>query len=106
MTESELISALQELANEDLARILGKVLPQRSPFSNEPGVEHSRMFLGVYSKYPDGHLINIVAYPKDDGYGPYWGFCQSAASPITGVEFVSYVKQAISPLDGTSIHLT
>jgi hypothetical protein len=106
MTESELISALRGLPNEDLARILGIILPERSPFVNEPGVEHSRMFLGVYSKYSDEHSISIIAYPKNDEHGPYWGFYQSAESPIAGVEFISCVKQAISPFDETHIHLT
>ncbi|WP_339522085.1 hypothetical protein [Pseudomonas sp. EA_35y_Pfl2_R111] len=106
MTHLELAAALKALPNEDLALVLGMVLPERNPFSKEPEVVSSKMFLGIYTTYTDESSISIVAYPKHDERGPYWGFCQSTESPIPGINFVSCQKQAISPLDDTTIHLT
>ena len=106
MNNLELVAALKALPDEDLALVLGRVLPERNPFSKEPEVVSSKMFLGIYTEYTDESSISIVAYPKDGEHGPYWGFCQSAESPISGINFVSSQKQAISPLDETTIHLT
>ncbi|WP_147176357.1 hypothetical protein [Pseudomonas sp. AG1028] len=106
MTDLELVAALKALPDEDLALVLGMVLPERNPFAKEPEVVISRMFLGIYTEYTDERSISIIAYPKDGEQGPYWGFCQSADSPISGISFVSSKKEAISPLNGTTISLT
>jgi predicted amidophosphoribosyltransferase len=108
MDKNELISALKKLDDYELVQVLAPVLSEREPYKNEPDAANSKMFLGIYAKdtYEDEDYVCAIAYPFDDQLGPDWGFCQSSASAVKDVEYVSNCKQCVSPFDGREIYLT
>ena len=107
----ELAEKLRALDERELILVLSRVLPRFDPYQDEPEVERSGFFLGVYCCNDANFDISLVAYPDPEEYGdaeigPQWGLCQSAESELSGIEYVSNFKRCISPLTGEKIRLT
>mgnify|MGYP003565995045 CR=1 FL=1 len=106
-----LVNDLASLEERELVFVLSKILPHFTPFKDEPQITNSGFYLGTYSESEGAINISIVAYPDTEKYGeeemgPDWGLCQSWESEIPGVEYVSNLKQCLSPINGKKISLT
>lgn len=106
MNNEELINSLKGMSDSELVQIMSEVLPFREPYKNEPLVESSKMFLGIYIKDDEESYAKAVAYPDNGELGPDWGFCQDAESGIIGIQYTSNCKECISPFTGEGVRLT
>ena len=102
---------LGKLDERELVFVLSKVLPNHDPYKQDPIIERARFVLAVAYQENGNSGLNIVAYPDPDEYGdelgPDWGLCQSSGgSEWDGIEYVSNVKNCISPYSGEKIHMT
>ena len=107
---SELARKISALEERDLIYVLSRVLPEFSPYESHPVTDLSGFFLGAFRCQRGTVEIDIVAYPDLDEYGddpgPDWGLCQRTPSEVKGLEYVSNVKNCLSPFDGRRLHLT
>lgn len=106
MNKDEIINTLRGMSDSELVQVMAEVLPLRAPYKNEPLVNSSKMFLGIYTQDDEGQYVKAIAYPEGGELGPNWGFCQDAKSEIQEVEYASNCKNCISPFTGKVVHLT